>query len=79
MENSERQEKILKLRRELKSLEERLKETVSKSGEVSSLGGDGWHDNSAYDLMVAEIDKLWAMMDEIKEEIALLMKETGSS
>lgn len=72
-----REEKIKQLREEIKVLEKRTVETLSKSNEAFDLGGDGWHDNSAYHSMIADIDKLGVMIDQIKEEIAALQKKSG--
>jgi len=73
MEKNNSEDKIEKLRAELKALERRVADTLKKSDEAYNLGGDGWHDNSAYHLMMADIDKLGAMIDEIKEEIRQLL------
>lgn len=63
------QQKLVELQRELKTLQERLVMTLKKSNDVFSLGGDGWHDNPAYDLMIADVDKIGSMIDEVKDEI----------
>ncbi len=72
-----REEKIKQLRAEIKVLEKRTVETLSKSNEAFDLGGDGWHDNSAYHAVIADIDKLGVMIDQIKEEIGELQKKSG--
>lgn len=77
MDSLIRAEKIKQLRGEIKALEKRTSETLSKSNEAFDLGGDGWHDNSAYHAMVADIDKLGVMIDQIKEEIGELQKKSG--
>lgn len=58
-----------KLKDELKKLRERRTETLKKSNDLFNLGGDGWHDNSAFHLMTAEVDKLSFMIEEIQEEL----------
>ena len=74
-----REEKIHKLRDELKGLEVRLAETLKKSNEAFNLGGDGWHDNSAYHLMISEVDKLGALIDQIREELQDLQRNKVGS
>ena len=72
-----REEKIKQLREEIKVLDKRTAETLNKSNEAFDLGGDGWHDNSAYHAVMADIDKLGVMIDQIKEEIAALQRKSG--
>ena len=72
-----REEKIKQLRGEIRVLEKRTSETLNKSNEAFDLGGDGWHDNSAYHAVMADIDKLGVMIDQIKEEIAALQRKSG--
>lgn len=77
MRPGERREKIEKLKEEVKRLERRMMGTLRKSYDAFNLGGDGWHDNSAYHLMIADVDKLGAMVDQIKEEISELQRKEG--
>lgn len=77
MDSLIRAEKIKQLRGEIRALEKRTSETLSKSNEAFDLGGDGWHDNSAYHAVIADIDKLGVMIDQIKEEIAELQRKYG--
>src|SRR3990167_9298885 len=64
-----REQRLNQLRGELKELERRIEGTLKKSNDAFNLGGDGWHDNSAYHLMIADIDKLGAMVDQIRQEM----------
>ncbi len=72
-----REERLNKLRGELRDVEERIGETLKKSGDAFNLGGDGWHDNSAYHLMIADVDKLGAMVDQIRQEMKELQQKEG--
>lgn len=74
MDKKTYEEKVAKLNEEIKVLEKRVEKTLAKSDEAFNLGGDGWHDNSAYHLMIADIDKLGSMIDEIKQEIRELVR-----
>lgn len=74
MDDKDIGDKIKGLARELESLQGRLKQTKAKSSDIFVLGGDGWHDNPAYDLMIADIDKLSSLYEEVKKEMIDLQK-----
>jgi len=44
-----------KLRGEIEELENRLKELQSQTAHVAEIGGDQWHDNASYDILVIDI------------------------
>lgn len=67
--------KIKILEEELAKLEQRMSQTLAKSNEIYELGGDEWHDNPAYDLMNADVDKIGSMMDDIREELKRLRRQ----
>ncbi|MCL5004268.1 MAG: hypothetical protein M1352_03270 [Patescibacteria group bacterium] len=71
-----REIKIEELEKELAALKDRLSKTLRKSNDIFYLGGDGWHDNPAYDLMNADVDKISLMIEQIREEIADLRKSS---
>lgn len=77
MGNRKREDRTSQLRGELKELERRIEDTLKKSNDAFNLGGDGWHDNSAYHLMIADIDKLGAMVDQIRQEMKELQQKEG--
>ena len=76
MKKSQEQQKMEKLEEELKELKKRMEKTLRKSNEIYDTGGDGWHDNPAYDMMNADIDKIGALIDEVKDEIATIKRTT---
>jgi predicted adenylyl cyclase CyaB len=57
------------LEEQLKEYEAQLKECLAKRGEAYVLGGDGWHDNPAFDALEAEYDFLKSRIRLIKNEL----------
>lgn len=74
MNKGQSRQKLEKLQAELEVLQKRMAKTLRKSNDIFYLGGDGWHDNPAYDLMIADVDKIGAMIDEVRQEIFELKK-----
>lgn len=79
MTRSEIEEKVAKLSRDLKVYEERLTQTLAKSNDLFVQGGDGYHDNQSYELMVADVDKLSSLIEEVRQEIRQLRGTPSSS
>ncbi len=46
---------LAKLQKETEELEARLKELQAQTAHVAEVGGDLWHDNASYDLLVIDI------------------------
>lgn len=57
------------LEEQLKEYEANLKECLAKRGEAYVLGGDGWHDNPAFEALEAEYDFLKSRIRLIKNEL----------
>jgi len=57
------------LEEQLKEHEVKLKECLAKRGEAYVLGGDGWHDNPAFEALEAEYDFLISRIRLIKNEL----------
>ena len=79
MRKSLQKQKLEKLESELAELKKRMEKTLKKSDEIFAVGGDGWHDNPAYDMMNADIDKIGALIDEVKDEIVLVKRSFKSN
>jgi|GEM_PF-6211500 cob(I)alamin adenosyltransferase len=73
-----KQKKLERLEKELDELKKRMVKTLKKSNEIFDVGGDGWHDNPAYDMMNADIDKIGGLIDEVKDEIAAVKRASKS-
>src|SRR3989344_6269118 len=46
---------LAKLHKEIESLEKKLQDLQSQTAHVAEVGGDQWHDNASYDLLVIDI------------------------
>lgn len=46
---------LSKLHREIENLEKKLQDLQSQTAHVAEVGGDQWHDNASYDLLVIDI------------------------
>ena len=46
---------IAKLHRAIQELEKKLQDLQSETAHVAEVGGDQWHDNASYDLLVIDI------------------------
>lgn len=46
---------ITKLRTEIEELDKKLRDLQSQTAHVAEVGGDQWHDNASYDLLVIDI------------------------
>lgn len=46
---------LAKLHREIEELEKKLQDLQSQTVHVAEVGGDQWHDNASYDLLVIDI------------------------
>lgn len=46
---------LAKLHKEIKELENKLQDLQSQTAHVAEVGGDQWHDNASYDLLVIDI------------------------
>lgn len=46
---------LAKLHREIENLEKKLQDLQSQTAHVAEVGGDQWHDNASYDLLVIDI------------------------
>lgn len=46
---------LAKLHREIKDLEKKLKDLQSQTAHVAEVGGDQYHDNASYDMLVIDI------------------------
>lgn len=46
---------LAKLRKEIEELEKKLQELQFQTAHVAEVGGDQWHDNASYDLLVIDI------------------------
>lgn len=62
------------LEEDLKKCEAKLKECLAKRGDAYVLGGDGWHDNPAFEALEAEYDFLQSRIRQIKNELLELRK-----
>ena len=62
------------LEEDLKKYEAKLKECLAKRGEAYVLGGDGWHDNPAFEALEAEYDFLMSRIRQIKNELLELRR-----
>ncbi len=67
------------LEEELKKYEARLKECLAKRGDAFVHGGDGWHDNPAFEALEAEYDFLKSRIRQIKNELLELRGEVPTS
>ncbi len=74
MKKNAEQKKLENLEKELEELKKRMEKTLKKSNEIFDVGGDGWHDNPAYDMMNADIDKIGGLIDEVKDEIIIVKR-----
>lgn len=74
MKLNQPKQKLFKLQGELEELQKRMAETLKKSHEIFHQRGDGWHDNQSYELMIADVDKIGALIDEVKQEIFMVKK-----
>ncbi len=68
--------KKIALEEQLKEYETKLKECLAKRGDAYVLGGDGWHDNPAFEALEAEYDFLNARIRQIKNELLELRLAT---
>ena len=57
------------LEEDLKNYEAKLKECLAKRGDAFVHGGDGWHDNPAFEALEAEYDLLKSRIRLIKNEL----------
>lgn len=57
------------LENELKKYEAKLKGCLAKRGDAFVHGGDGWHDNPAFEALEAEYDFLKSRIRQIKNEL----------
>lgn len=69
MKQEEIRNKIQELEATLKNYRSRLKEAQAKTHDIILYGGDGTHDNSAYEHLLLEIDKINSLIDEVRNEI----------
>ncbi len=61
--------KRVALEEELERYEARLKKCLAKRGDAFVHGGDGWHDNPAFEALEAEYDFLKSRVRQIKNEL----------
>ena len=66
------------LEEELKNYEMKLKECLAKRGDTFVHGGDGWHDNPAFEALEADYDFLKSRIRLIKNELLELRKKRAS-
>ncbi len=64
------------LEEDLKKYEARLKECLAKRGDAFEHGGDGWHDNPAFEALEADYDFLKSRIRLLKNELLELRTST---
>ena len=64
------------LEEELKNYEAKLKECLAKRGDAFEHGGDGWHDNPAFEALEADYDFLKSRIRLLKNELLELRTKT---
>ncbi|MBD3365990.1 CYTH domain-containing protein [candidate division WWE3 bacterium] len=67
--------KLPHLKEELKRLKEKRKELLLRSEEHYREGGDGWHDNASWDILMERIKVLDAKISNLKMEIFELRRK----
>ncbi len=74
MKQEEIENKIKELETQLKNYRGRLEKARAKTHDIILHGGDGTHDNSAYEALIMEIEKINSLIDEVRHEIYELRK-----
>lgn len=64
------------LEEELKKYEAKLKECLAKRGDAFVHGGDGWHDNPAFEALNADYDFLKSRIRSIEDELLELRRSS---
>lgn len=57
-----------KLEEEIQRIEDEISEAQGESAEIGETGGNQWHDNAAYDTLIADLGKLDKRLRTLQEE-----------
>ena len=69
------------LNKKIKDVEEKLKSVMSQKGDAYETGGDGWHDNFAFEQLVREEGMLAEQLASLRETLknATIVRETAEN